>query len=402
MKKQKTIAVLGVGTAGITSLSHCLSFLSDNWKVVSVSDPQTPILGIGESTTIAIPKNLYHGTKFTLFRDAGKLDATIKHGVKYTEWREHEIFSHIIPPSHGIHFNNFKLKEFAFERFTHIWKDKFQHIQGHITALENKNNNVDLTVDNNKLVFDYVIDCRGYPEDYSDYVVSEYIPVNHCLVNMIPEPGDWSWTYHTAHRNGWMFGIPLTSRQGWGYLYNDEITEKQDAIDDIACRFNTKPKDLQLREFAFKNYFAKHFLEGRILKNGNRALFFEPIEALSGFFYDQVMRHFFDFLNEISTQKQINTYLRNLAEDMESFVCYIYHGGSTHDSQFWELTKQKTYERLNSDYKFKSYLSALQKITDSQRSAHGLFGIFTTPNWIDFDKQFGYNYITNSSESLEY
>ncbi len=397
-----SIAVLGIGTAGITSLSHCLSFLSDDWSVISISDPQTPILGIGESTTIAIPKNLYHGTKFSLFRDNEYLDATIKHGVKYTEWRKHDIFSHIIPPSYGIHFNNFKLKDFAFDRFKKIWKDKFKSIQGRITEIKSEKNGVKLIVDDSDLHFDYVIDCRGYPENYSDYIVSEYIPVNHCLVNMIPEPGNWTWTYHTAHRNGWMFGIPLQSRQGWGYLYNDTITEKEDAIDDIAQRFNRRPDDLQLREFKFKNYYSKQFLSGRILKNGNRALFFEPIEALSGFFYDQVMRHFFDFLNEVSTEKQINRYLYSLAQDMEAFVCYIYHGGSIHDSPFWTATKQKAYDRLHTDFKFKSYIHALTQLDDHEKSEHRLLGIFTTPNWIDFDKQFGYNYFTNTNDSLEY
>ena len=102
------IAVLGIGTAGITSLSHCLSWLKDAAIVYSIYDPNTPILGIGESTTVSIPTNLYSGTKFSLFRDYKELDATAKLGVKYTGWRNHDIYSHIIPPNQGIHFNNFK------------------------------------------------------------------------------------------------------------------------------------------------------------------------------------------------------------------------------------------------------------------------------------------------------
>jgi hypothetical protein len=104
----KKIAVLGVGTAGITSISHCLTWLPDNCQVYSISDPSTPILGIGESTTVTIPKNLFLGAKFTLFRDSDKLDATIKKGVKYVGWRENDWHSHILPPGYGIHFNNFK------------------------------------------------------------------------------------------------------------------------------------------------------------------------------------------------------------------------------------------------------------------------------------------------------
>lgn len=401
-RTKKAIAVLGIGTAGITSLSHCLSYLSEDWTVYSVYDPNTPILGIGESTTVAIPYNLYTGAKFTLFRDSHHLDATIKHGVKYVGWREHDIFSHIIPPSHGIHFNNFKLKDFAFSRFREICKDKFKIIQSKVIDINSTVNHIELQLEQEKIKFDYIIDCRGYPDDYDDYVISEHIPVNHCLVHMIDKPGDWTWTYHKAHRNGWMFGIPLTTRQGWGYLYNDTITEKRDAEEDIAERFETRVSDLNLREFSFKNYYAKKFIDGRLIKNGNRALFFEPIEAMSGFFYDQVMKHFFDVLNEASTEKSANQYLANIANDMESFICYIYHGGSTYQSEFWNHAKAKSYEKLSRDFRFKSFLAALKAMPNHQRSAHELYGIFTTPNWVDFDKQFGYHYFTENTESKDH
>jgi len=394
MKTHYKIAVIGIGTAGITSLSHCLSWLNEDWKVYSIYDPETPILGIGESTTVAIPENLYLGTGFNMFTDSEKLNSTIKHGVKYTGWREHDIFSQIIPPSYGMHFDNFKLKEFSFERFKIKWGSKFQKLHRKITSLENQKDSVKVITDQDILEFDYVIDCRGYPEDYSNYYISDSIPVNHCLVNMIEKPGDWKWTYHVAHRNGWMFGIPLTSRQGWGYLYNDTITDRQDAVDDISERFKTSAQNLKLREFSFKNYYAKKFLDHRILKNGNRALFFEPMEAMSGFFYDQVMKHFFDFILENRSEDSINAELYRMASDLEAFIAYIYHGGSIYDSEFWRVTKEKSYNRLNQDFRFKDYVKKLRELTPSNISKSETFGIFSTHSWLDFDRQFGYNYIT--------
>ena len=396
------IAVLGIGTAGITSLSHCLSWLREDSTVYSIYDPDTPILGIGESTTVSIPTNLYLGTKFTLFKDHAELDATAKLGVKYTGWRKHDIYSQIIPPSQGIHFNNFKLKSFAFDRFKKIWGNKFQELPRKVLDLKNNKDSVTVFTDSDNLEFDYVIDCRGYPENYDDYRISNCIPVNHCLVHMVDSPGDWNWTYHVAHRNGWMFGIPLTSRQGWGYLYNDEITDKDDAVDDIAERFSLDKETLSLREFSFKNYYAKKFLDHRILKNGNRALFFEPIEAMSGYFYDQVMKHFFDVLLNVSTAERINSQLYDIADDMETFIAYIYHGGSNYDSKFWTITKANCYNRLKQDWKFNKHLQDVKKLTLSERTVHNVFGIFSTPNWIDFDKQFGYNSCVDKNESLEF
>ena len=45
------IAVLGVGTAGITSLCHLLGWLPSTVEITSIYDPNIKILGIGESST---------------------------------------------------------------------------------------------------------------------------------------------------------------------------------------------------------------------------------------------------------------------------------------------------------------------------------------------------------------
>jgi hypothetical protein len=399
----KTIAVVGVGTAGITSLAHCLAWLPEEYTITSIYDPNTPILGIGESTTVSIPTSLYFGSKFTLLRDADHLDATIKHGVKYVDWRQEDLYSNIPPPYRGMHFNNFKLKDFTFDRFRSMWGDKFIEVHGKITDIVNEDDKAVVLLDNGQqLRYDYVVDCRGYPEDYSDYSISESIPVNHCLVHMVPEPGEWEYTYHVAHRNGWMFGIPLKTRQGWGYLYNDKITEREDAIDDIATRFKVKPEDLNLREFAFKNYYAKKFLDGRIMRNGNRALFFEPLEALSGWFYDGVIRNFFDHIFMNASPDFVNEKITNNAKDMESFICYIYHGGSKYDSKFWNITKQKCINHLNNDPRFHNYVRILKKMTMSERTTNPAMGAFNAIQWFDFDKNFGYNLITSPDESTSW
>lgn len=395
---QQKLAILGVGTAGITTACHFLAFLPENWQVFSIYDPNTPILGIGESTTTAIPTQLYNGTQFTLLKDHTELDATLKNGVKYTGWRDHDFFSNLIPPCHGIHFNNFKLKEFAFSRFENLWKDKFQVLLGKIDNIINLPNKAVVEIDTNKYDFDYVIDCRGYPEDYTEYNISENIPVNHCLVHMKPEPGDWNWTYHVAHRNGWMFGIPLTTRQGWGYLYNDKITSRDDAVDDLCERFDLTKDKAEFREFSFKNYYAKEFITGRVIKNGNRALFYEPIEAMSGFFYDQVNRHLLDHLLGNLSQHYMNQELTRIAEDMETFICYIYHGGSTYNSDFWSKTKENTTKKIQIDQRFNWYIELLSDLTPSIKSEQRLFGVFNSPNWLDFDRNLGYNYIRNNPD----
>jgi hypothetical protein len=388
----KTVAVIGTGTAGVTTLSHLLAWLPKDWKIVSIHDPDTPMLGIGESTTTQIPESLYYGAHLNLLEDLDSLDLTVKHGVRYSNWREHDIYTKIPPPHYAIHFNNFKLKDVCFKKFSEIWGDKFEVIEGKITDIQNLPNNVLCKVSNNSYSFDYMIDCRGYPTDYSDYYEVNTIPVNHCLVHTINKPGDWNYTHHQAHPNGWMFGIPLKHRQGWGYLYNDKITSKEDAVLNIADIFKTSPDNLNLREFSFKNYKAKKFIDGRIIKNGNRALFYEPIEALSGWFYDRIVRAFFDIaITKAHTEETANHMLHTIAEDYELTICYLYHGGSIYNSKFWEITKENCSTRLLESNRFAEMSSFLKEVTHQHYNMPTVIMPFPYKTWKQLDQDFGYH-----------
>lgn len=339
--KVNKIAVLGVGTVGVVSLCHLIKYLP-NCELYSISDPNVKTLGIGESTNIQIPHDLFYGGKFNLLEQADKLDATVKYGVKYKNWRSEEFFSHIQPPNYGIHFNNFKLKDVVFKNVG----DKITEIKGSVNDIQNNKNSVVVNVDDKLHHFDYLIDCRGYPTDYSDYDMVECLPLNHAIVHSIPKPGDWNYTYHLATKHGWTFGIPLKTRQGWGYLFNDNITSIEEAKSDLADNLNIKVDDLNLREFTFKPYKSKKFIDNRILRNGNRAAFFEPLEALSGAFYDRLNRGFYEHICGLQSEDNLNKHLSFLSEQYINFICFIYSQGSIYDTKFWKIAKEKTSNHL--------------------------------------------------------
>ena len=59
-----------------------------------------------------LPPSIFHkAADWSLFEAADELDATVKFGIKYVNWRKHDIFSHVQPPAYGMHLNNFKIKE---------------------------------------------------------------------------------------------------------------------------------------------------------------------------------------------------------------------------------------------------------------------------------------------------
>lgn len=387
------IAVIGSGTAGVMSVAHCLAFFPKDWEIVSIYDPAIPMLGIGESTSTQIPLTLFYATDLNFLDYSKELDLTIKHGVRYINWREEEFFSKIPPPHYAIHFNNFSLKEFAFKRFEEKWKDRFSFIEGKIEDVQNLSDCVSISVADKQYTFDYLIDCRGFPKNSDEHIMVNTIPVNHCLVHTINEPGTWNYTYHQAHRNGWMFGIPLQTRQGWGYLYNDIITTKEEAIEDLSNIFNTTLAESDLREFSFKNYKAKKFLDGRILKNGNMALFYEPLEALSGWFYDMILRSFFDVvITKKFNEDGANSYLHNLAEDYELFICYMYHNGSTFKSDFWNITSKKCSKRLEQSEKFHRHVAIMKQAEPALNTNTSL--VFPIGVWKSLDNDMKCHYFS--------
>ena len=394
--KKYNIGVIGVGTAGIISLSHCLNYLGIDWTVTSIYNPNKPILGIGESTSTQIPENLFGSIGFNLLED-NDLDATIKLGVKFTGWRDYDFFSHMMVPNYGIHFNNFKLKDFAFKKFYEIYPSRFKELHGDVTGLQTIGDKAEVAVNGEIKQFDYIIDCGGWPADYEDYDIAQSIAVNNCLVNMVPQPGDWNYTYHTATPDGWMFGIPLKTRQGWGYLYNDNITDKDSAIENMSKYFTEQSFDEKnLKEFKFKSYKAKKFIDGRVIKNGNKALFYEPIEALSGYFYDQVLRFFFDYLLGKYNLEEVNNYISQKANDIELGIAYIYQGGSTYNTEFWKHAVKISKNKLDTDPQWKKSfddISVLKGVYPRGDRLQGV-GLFSLRSWLDFDKNLGYNQFT--------
>tara|TARA_R110000824_G_C15191426_1_gene674782 strand:+ start:479 stop:1627 length:1149 start_codon:yes stop_codon:yes gene_type:complete len=334
------IAIVGGGTVGVMSVCHYLRYT--NADVTCIYNPHKKILGVGESSNVQLPNLLWHAIKFNPALNKEKLDCTLKYSVFYKNWREKDFHSPILPNSYALHFNNLKLQSFVFDECKKIYQGRFKIIEEDVNVILNNENEVKV----NNHIFDYLIDCRGWPESYDDYHISESLPLNKALVHSINKPGDWNFTYHYAHKNGWMFGIPLTDRQGWGYLFNDEITSDGDAIEDLQKILNKKINENELNEFKFKPYRAKKLLHNRVLKNGNRAIFYEPIEALSGVIYDDINRLFTDYLSNVKSEQQVNHEFNVMSQGYENFIAYMYHGGSMFNTKFWNETKYITNKHL--------------------------------------------------------
>lgn len=397
---KRRIGVIGVGSAGIVTLCKLLSSLSNEWEIVSIYDPSIPILGIGESTNPSFIRLLELGTRFSLSEDTPKLDSTLKFGTMFINWREKPWLNPLLSGGVAVHFNNFKLKEFAFSRFPALWPEKFRVIEGKVEHVNNTDNDITLTINGKEEVFDYVVDCGGFPTDSEDYTKSSCTILNRCLVHSFLEFDPIQYTEHFATPNGWMFGIPLTSRKTYGYLFNDEITTVEDAQQNMAEILKINVDDMitsnEYREYRFTSYYTSKFVNKRLLKNGNRALFFEPISATSINQYISTTEIMIKFLLQGISEIEANMEFIRESQVTEDILNFYYHGGCIYDTPFWRAAKENSLKQLDGNFRFNYMLDLNQRAMELGLPYNGQAHLFSNYSLVIMDEAFGYNYFKGS------
>lgn len=392
----KRLAVIGIGSAGIQALCHYLAWLEGGWEVVSIHDPNIDILGIGESTNPPFYEALQNGLNFNIIEDLEKVDGTVKFAVEYIDWRKHNFLNPLVGGTVAVHINTFKLAEFALPRLRKIWGEKFREITGTVTAIDSNDAFATVTVDGTSHYFDYVMDCRGFPSDMSDYTLFENMPVNHALIhNAPPKSGEAFGPYstgHTATKNGWMFTVPLVSRDSYGYLFNDNITSVEDARADFANVIGVDESELGDIEYKFSSYFANSIVDGRILKNGNRASFLEPLFANSQWVYSVINKLCFSYIHGDMDMDFVNNEFRSVVRGVESMIAYHYHGGSIYNTDFWKYAKSVSTDKAMQQVNIIG--PQLRYFSENNYLPEGVGWVFAPKVLYQIDRNFGYNYFT--------
>lgn len=404
IQNHKKIAVIGAGSAGVLTICHLLYWLrpaqwSDNRPsatITSIYDPKVSSIGIGESTNPVFFNSIslaFNITDYHQFVEAGDLESTIKHGSLFKNWRDNQFLNPLFGwGSHAaIHFNTHKFKKFAFNKFNSMWKDRFNELLGSVLDIQNNRDNIIVNVNGQSHSFDYVIDCRGFPKEHNENTILN-MPVNRCIVhNTPPLEKDWEYTLHQATEHGWMFGIPLKSRTSYGYLFNDNINTIDEAKIGFSKTINVPIKNLEAIEFKFKSYYNKKIFDNRLIKNGNTAVFLEPMLANSLWCYDVINKLFVSKLIYNIPDNNLNEDIKNTILKIHDSICYYYHGGSIYKTKFWEnavkyskdvLDKSEWFKKLNEDFKYMNENDVTLDVN----------AMYSTPVMRNLDVLLGYNY----------
>lgn len=326
MSHPKRIAIIGAGNAGCITALHLHKHMPTDREIVIYHSPNTnPIERVGQSTTLDIVELIQNTLGCNWYNNS--IDATFKSGVLYEGWgKKNDKFFHPFPMyTMGMHFVPKKLSNIVVE-------------SKHFTSIEKI-----ITDPEKEIDADVIFDCRGrHNRDKSNYDTL-INPLNSVL--LYKKEGrnyDQVYTRTVATPNGWTFVIPNVDSVSYGYLYNNNITSKEDARKDFLDRFELPETD---GELIFENYMAKNMFVGeRTILNGNMYGFIEPLEATAMAGYQMICRYAWDGKFEGRPLHDCNNLIRKYFKEVQTFILWQYQYGSKYDTPFWEYARSLPFE----------------------------------------------------------
>jgi hypothetical protein len=322
----KKLAIIGRGTAGSLAAAHFLRYT--DWEIDWYFDNDIKPQAVGEGANLVLPIVLRNYLNFE-HHNLDKIDGSFKSSIYKEGWGKGKAFHHTFPPPDvSYHFNANKLQDYILSQV----KDN--------PCITIKEQNIT----HDEIDSDFILDCSGRPQNYEEFHLSKYIPVNSVHINQCYwDYPRFQYTLTIARPYGWVFGIPLQNRCSIGYLYNNNINtleEVKEDVKEIFKQYNLIPSE-NTNNFSFKNYYRKQNYNGRVAYNGNASFFLEPLEATSIGMMHIINKYSFDIWDNIRKLEDINySYITSLKE-IEYMVMLHYFSGSIYDTSFWKYAKER-------------------------------------------------------------
>jgi len=320
------ITILGRGNAGCLialHYGHYTKKISDI-KVELIYDKNIPTEIVGQGSLLTIPFLLWEALGIDWYNNP--IQATPKLGILYENWgKKNEKIFHPFPFDRtALHYSPEKLQD------TILKSNLFEVKEGHVDSYD-------------ELDSDYIFDCRGFPTNFDDYRELKN-PLNAVLLGMKNEVDvSQFWTRTVATPDGWCFVIPnTTSTTSYGYLYNMDITTKEEASKNFKDLFGVD----FTKEIKFKKYAANNpIIDNRIILGGNRLFFIEPLEATAIPTSLEWARYIYDWivLKKFDADRAALKIKEHIFQ-IENFILWHYQFGSKYDTPFWDYAKTLTIE----------------------------------------------------------
>ena len=312
------IVIIGRGNAGCISALHFAYHRKSIDTKVEIElryDSTIPPVPTGQGTTLEFTDILFKNFQLNFLQ---RFPTTMKTGIMYENFTPKNIFHPFPIGSYALHFEPKSFQDFICSELQVDFKETDENVENY--------NSVDA---------DYIIDCRGSKNNNPDDYYTLVNPLNCALLATLPKKeNDVLYTRSIAHKNGWCFYIPLPDKTSLGYLFNTNITSTEDAISDFKETFNVENIN---RVFPFQQYVAKNpIIEDRVLLNGNKLFFLEPLEATAMSAYLRFNRFYFDYIFNNANKELVVHNVYKYVQEIQNFILWHYANGSIYKTKFWE------------------------------------------------------------------
>ena len=396
------IVIIGGGNGGVWTALHYGYYTRNNQniEVELIHDPEIDSFPVGQALFPTQSNLLYKACDINWYHN--EVRATPKLGILYENWSK----------KNPKLFHEFKFDLIAMQADPK-YLQKYILNSGLFTVKESAIFDLD-TVD-----ADVIFDCRGNTKNEDIEYVSLYCPVNSVLLAVGPNPAKPQlWSRHVATPDGWTFVIPnTTDSTSYGYLYNKDITPLETAKTNFSELFPEASESYsthfehtqEVVNLPFESYVAKEPVRidsnGRkIILNGNRLTFLEPMESTAIGLYLTVAGRCFDWVVSSSkhdlSQKALlpmDTYkmkdvIYNIEKDIHkthTFILWHYIRGSIYDTPFWRAAQKETtaiFKQPNEDFKnMLDFVKSMDYI-NLKVAPHSLYGLWlgeSIKRWYD-------------------
>ena len=383
------IVIIGAGNGGVWTALHYAyhSRKAEEIEIELIHDPEIDSFPVGQALFPGQSALLYAACDISWY--SNEVRATPKLGILYENWSKgtpnlyHEFpFDQIAMQADPKYLQRYILNSGLF-----VVKE------GNVTDLD--------TVD-----ADVIFDCRGnIGKDNIEYE-SLYSPVNSVLLAVGPPPEKPQlWSRHVATPNGWTFVIPNTTETlSYGYLYNSNITSIEEAKINFREVFpeakgsysqHFEHRD-EIINLPFESYIAKNPIRidsnGRkIILNGNRLAFLEPMESTVIGFYHAVAIFALDWIRgkDNVDAALVVANIKKMIHEIHTFTSWHYTKGSVYDTPFWRSAQVQTSAMFEQPDELFQNIVDLAKITDyvdvdiTFKGRYGLWPAASIKRWYD-------------------
>lgn len=357
------IGIIGGGTSGaMTALGILIAEINlkkytGDINITIIQDPNTPTIQVGESTSPYVCRVMHDVIDFNIVEDLKDVDGTLRFSTKYFWEKANNKNFYATYPDYGLHVNSESFSNWVFKKLQNKYASNFKEIKDRVSSIKQHNNKVELIAQNNTYIFDYVFDCRGSPtlEELSSdpYITPTFQAVNSVVIFPDFKKYDEQFTSSHITENGWMFGVPLIHRKAWGYLYNNTITNTEQAIEDFKKIINID--ESLLRKITWHQYYRKEAIDNRVIFNGNRLYFFEPHHAIPLHYHLIIAKTFTRNLLTGINLDSLNEFYNDTINNIQDLIALNYTGDNNIDSPFWNITKKLAFKKLLSSSSFVNY-----------------------------------------------